>query len=114
MGSGRIRDKEPKLVDAASRGRLRAQAVGSDLVSLAGKPDRPDRALFTIAHDGDDRHARKIGRLPRDNCRYQKRQRKCSKNRRCPAPEENAVPQPWAEAHRPAFALTGDTRTRST
>ena len=73
MGSGRIRDKEPQLVDAASRGRLWAQAVGSNLVSRAGKPDRPDRALFTIAHDGDDRHGREIGRLSRDYCRYEKR-----------------------------------------
>ena len=51
-------------------------------------------ALFTIAHNGDDRHGREIGRLSRDCCRYEKRQRKRSENRRCPAPEENAVPQP--------------------
>ena len=48
------------------RDRLRAQAVGSNLVGGAGEPDRPDRVPLAVTHDSDDRQGRKIRRLASD------------------------------------------------
>jgi len=61
-GSG-IGCQKPELVDMAPRNRLWAQAVGGDLMGAARQADGPDRVLFAVTNDGDDRHSRKIRRL---------------------------------------------------
>ena len=48
------------------RDRLRAQAVGSNLVGGAGETDRPDRVVLAVTHDSDDWQGRKIWRLASD------------------------------------------------
>jgi len=64
-GSG-IGSEEPELVDMVYRNRLRAQAVSSNLVGIAGEADRPDRVVLAVADDSNYRHRGKIRRLAGD------------------------------------------------
>jgi len=80
--------RQPELIDSAGGNRLSVQAVSRDLMSRAGEADCPDRPLLAIAYHGDDGHARKMGRLTRDDGGDEKGKRQDGENPGRTPPEE--------------------------
>jgi len=88
-----IRNRKPQLKDMPGRSRLRTQTVGGDLMSRAGEVNRPDRMLLAIAHHRDDRHARKLGGIARDDRGDEKGERQDGENPGRTPPEELTIPK---------------------
>jgi len=86
--------RQPELIDSAGGNRLSVQAVSRDLMSCAGEADCPDRPLLAIAYHGDDGHARKIGRLTRDDGGDEKSKRQDGENPGRTPPEVFRIPVP--------------------
>jgi hypothetical protein len=80
--------RQPELIDSAGGNRLGMQAVRRDLMSRVGEADGPDRPLLAIAYHRDDGHARKIGRLTRDDGGDEKGKRQDGENPGRTSPEE--------------------------
>ena len=93
MQGNAIRDRKPQLIDMPSRAGWRTQTVSCDLMSRAGEADRPDRMLLAIAHHRDDGHARKLGRIARDDRGDEKGERQDGENPGRTPPEELTIPK---------------------